>query len=150
MSLTPTQKIQRGALKELVTATINSEFCVDTRALKKRPVRKPDEDHMSQSNVAIVTGASGRSGRAIAEAMLGGGITSSRSTGAPDWSHAQLEPIVVDLLDPKATAQAAGDVASRHPVSHVVHNAGIIRPIRSNKQALKALRRWANSISAPR
>ena len=38
--LTSTQKIQRGALKELVAATINSETCVDTRPLKKRPVQK--------------------------------------------------------------------------------------------------------------
>lgn len=38
--LTSTQKIQRGALKELVAATIGSEQCVDTRSLKKRPVQK--------------------------------------------------------------------------------------------------------------
>jgi acyl-CoA synthetase (AMP-forming)/AMP-acid ligase II len=38
--LTSTQKIQRGALKELVAATIGSELCVDTRPLKKRPVQK--------------------------------------------------------------------------------------------------------------
>ena len=38
--LTSTQKIQRGALKELVAATIGSEVCVDTRVLKKRPVQK--------------------------------------------------------------------------------------------------------------
>jgi len=38
--LTSTQKIQRGALKELVAATIGSELCVDTRSLKKRPVQK--------------------------------------------------------------------------------------------------------------
>jgi acyl-CoA synthetase (AMP-forming)/AMP-acid ligase II len=38
--LTSTQKIQRGALKELVAATIGSELCVDTRPLKKRSVQK--------------------------------------------------------------------------------------------------------------
>jgi acyl-CoA synthetase (AMP-forming)/AMP-acid ligase II len=38
--LTSTQKIQRGGLKELVAATIGSEMCVDTRPLKKRPVRE--------------------------------------------------------------------------------------------------------------
>jgi acyl-CoA synthetase (AMP-forming)/AMP-acid ligase II len=38
--LTSTQKIQRGALKELIAATIGSELCVDTRPLKKRPVQK--------------------------------------------------------------------------------------------------------------
>lgn len=84
---------------------------------------------MSQSNVAIVTGASGGIGRAIAEAMLGAGYhVVSLDRRPPNWSHAQLEPIRVDLLDPRATAQAAGDVASRHAISHVVHNAGIIRP----------------------
>jgi acyl-CoA synthetase (AMP-forming)/AMP-acid ligase II len=38
--LTSTQKIQRGALKELVATTIGSELCVDTRPLKKRPVQQ--------------------------------------------------------------------------------------------------------------
>ena len=38
--LTSTQKIQRGALKDLVAATIHSDMCVDTRPLKKRPVQK--------------------------------------------------------------------------------------------------------------
>jgi len=46
----------------------------------------------------------------------------------PNWSHAKLEPVLVDLFDPKATADAARDVATRHEISHVVHNAGIIRP----------------------
>ena len=40
LPLTSTQKIQRGALKELVTATIGSEMCVDTRPLKRRTVQK--------------------------------------------------------------------------------------------------------------
>ncbi|MBR1150281.1 AMP-binding protein [Bradyrhizobium sp. JYMT SZCCT0428] len=40
LPLTSTQKIQRGALKELIAATIGSDQCVDTRALKKRPVQK--------------------------------------------------------------------------------------------------------------
>jgi acyl-CoA synthetase (AMP-forming)/AMP-acid ligase II len=38
--LTSTQKIQRGALKELIATTIGSELCIDTRSLKKRPVQK--------------------------------------------------------------------------------------------------------------
>jgi acyl-CoA synthetase (AMP-forming)/AMP-acid ligase II len=40
LPLTSTQKIQRGALKELVAATLGSDLCVDTRPLKKRPVRE--------------------------------------------------------------------------------------------------------------
>jgi 3-oxoacyl-[acyl-carrier protein] reductase len=84
---------------------------------------------MSQSDVAIVTGASGGIGRAIAEAMLTAGHhVVSLDRRLPDWSHARLEPVLVDLFDPKATADAARDVATRHEVSHVVHNAGIIRP----------------------
>jgi len=38
--LTSTQKIQRGALREMVATIIGSELCVDTRSLKKRPVQK--------------------------------------------------------------------------------------------------------------
>ena len=84
---------------------------------------------MSESNAAIVTGASGGIGRAIAEAMLEAGHhVVSLDRRMPGWSHARLEPVLVDLFDPKATADAAKDVAARHAVSHVVHNAGIIRP----------------------
>jgi NAD(P)-dependent dehydrogenase (short-subunit alcohol dehydrogenase family) len=84
---------------------------------------------MSESNVAIITGASGGIGRAIAEAMLAAGHrVVSLDRRLPDWSHAKLEPVLVDLFDPKATADAARDVAARHEISHVVHNAGIIRP----------------------
>ena len=84
---------------------------------------------MSESNVAIVTGASGGIGRAIAETMLAAGHhVVSLDRRLPDWSHAKLEPVLVDLFDPKATADAARDVAARHEISHVVHNAGIIRP----------------------
>lgn len=84
---------------------------------------------MSESNVAIVTGASGGIGRAIAEAMLAAGHhVVSLDRRMPDWSHARFETVEVDLFDPKATAEVARDVAARHAVSHVVHNAGIIRP----------------------
>jgi len=84
---------------------------------------------MSESNVAIITGASGGIGRAIAEAMLAAGHhVVSLDRRLPDWSHAKLEPVMVDLFDPKATAVAAADVAARYEISVVVHNAGIIRP----------------------
>src|SRR5882757_8473004 len=84
---------------------------------------------MSERNTAIITGASGGIGRAIAEAMLTAGHhVVSLDRRLPDWSHAKLEPVMVDLFDPKATADVARDVAARHEISYVVHNAGIIRP----------------------
>ena len=84
---------------------------------------------MSESNVAIVTGASGGIGRAIAEAMLAAGHhVISLDRRMPDWSRARFETVEVDLFDPKATADAARDAAKRHAVSYIVHNAGIIRP----------------------
>ena len=46
---------------------------------------------MSESNVAIVTGASGGIGRAIAEAMLAAGHhVVSLDRRLPDWSHPAL------------------------------------------------------------
>jgi 3-oxoacyl-[acyl-carrier protein] reductase len=84
---------------------------------------------MSESDAAIITGASGGIGRAIAEAMLAAGYrVVSLDRRPPDWSHPRLETIEVDLFDPKATAEAARDAATRHAVSHIVHNAGVIRP----------------------
>jgi 3-oxoacyl-[acyl-carrier protein] reductase len=81
------------------------------------------------SDIAIVTGASGGIGRAIAQAMLAAGRrVLSLDRRLPDWSHPQLEPVLVDLFDAKATAAVAADIAARHAISHVVHNAGVIRP----------------------
>src|ERR1700712_2955649 len=84
---------------------------------------------MSEINVAIITGASGGIGRAIAGAMLAAGHpVVSLDRRPPAWAPARLEPVQVDLFDPKATADAARDIATRHEISHVIHNAGIIRP----------------------
>jgi 3-oxoacyl-[acyl-carrier protein] reductase len=42
--------------------------------------------------------------------------------------HERLYAIEVDLLDRAATEQAVREIADRFAVSHVVHNAGVIRP----------------------
>ncbi len=47
---------------------------------------------------------------------------------APDWEHERLRVVVVDLMDPDSTAQMAADLAARFEVSHLIHNAGVIRP----------------------
>jgi 3-oxoacyl-[acyl-carrier protein] reductase len=80
-------------------------------------------------NTAIVTGASGGIGAAIAKGMLDRGYrVISLALEKPNWSHPQLESRTVDLLDAKATEELAAKIVREHGVTHVVHNAGIIRP----------------------
>jgi 3-oxoacyl-[acyl-carrier protein] reductase len=78
---------------------------------------------------AIVTGASGGIGAAIAQAMLERGYrVVSLALDEPAWSHPRLDARKVDLLDAEATAAIAAEVAGGHDVTHIVHNAGVIRP----------------------
>lgn len=76
---------------------------------------------------AVITGGSKGIGADLAQAMRARGwhvISLARqSTGA-----AGIEEIEVDLADPAAVARVAADIAARHRVTHLVHNAGIIRP----------------------
>lgn len=84
---------------------------------------------MNMRKVAIVTGGSTGIGAAICHHMLAAGYeVVSIARSAPDWKHASLSSIEVDLLDGEATRKAARSVAARLPVTHVVHNAGAIRP----------------------
>jgi 3-oxoacyl-[acyl-carrier protein] reductase len=46
----------------------------------------------------------------------------------PDWSHPRLSSREVDLFDAKATEAAAAEIIRERRVTHIVHNAGIIRP----------------------
>jgi NAD(P)-dependent dehydrogenase (short-subunit alcohol dehydrogenase family) len=76
--------------------------------------------------VAVVTGGSTGIGAAICTHMLDAGyhvVSLSRREPADP----RCEYVEVDLLDPLATAQAAQDVAARHAITHVIHNAGAIR-----------------------
>jgi NAD(P)-dependent dehydrogenase (short-subunit alcohol dehydrogenase family) len=80
-------------------------------------------------NVAIVTGGSGGIGAEICRQMLDAGYeVVSLALGRPEQKHARLHAIEVDLVDAKATQQAAAEVASRFAVTHLIHNAGVIRP----------------------
>ncbi|WP_028029457.1 SDR family oxidoreductase [Gemmobacter nectariphilus] len=76
---------------------------------------------------AVITGGSKGIGADLAQAMRARGwhvISLARqSTGAE-----AVEEIEVDLTDPAAVARVAADIAARHQVTHLVHNAGIIRP----------------------
>ena len=80
-------------------------------------------------HTALVTGGSSGIGGEICRRMLQAGYAVvSLDIGAPDWSDPNLHAVRVDLTDAAATQAAAEDVAQRFSVSHVVHNAGTIRP----------------------
>jgi NAD(P)-dependent dehydrogenase (short-subunit alcohol dehydrogenase family) len=84
---------------------------------------------VSRGHTAIVTGASGGIGAAIAKAMLDrGDRVISLALDEPDWSHPRLESRVIDLFDAKATEAVAAEISRAHEISHLVHNAGVIRP----------------------
>jgi NAD(P)-dependent dehydrogenase (short-subunit alcohol dehydrogenase family) len=81
------------------------------------------------NDVALVTGGSAGIGAEICRQMLEAGYeVVSLSLGKPEQRHAKLHAIEVDLTNAAATEQVAADVASRFAITHVVHNAGAIRP----------------------
>jgi 3-oxoacyl-[acyl-carrier protein] reductase len=83
---------------------------------------------MSERNLAVVTGGASGIGAEICRHMLAAGYeVVSLDLRKPDWQHERLSSIEVDLLDGVATREAAKRAAQR-PVTHVVHNAGAIRP----------------------
>ena len=84
---------------------------------------------MTARDVAVVTGGSTGIGAEICRQMLEGGYeVISLARRKPARSHARLHALEVDLMDRSATERAAADIAQRFPISHIVHNAGIIRP----------------------
>jgi NAD(P)-dependent dehydrogenase (short-subunit alcohol dehydrogenase family) len=84
---------------------------------------------VNDEHTAIVTGASGGIGAAIAKALLGRGHrVISLALDKPDWSHPRLVSYAIDLFDAQATEALAAEIAREHDVTHIVHNAGVIRP----------------------
>jgi NAD(P)-dependent dehydrogenase (short-subunit alcohol dehydrogenase family) len=85
---------------------------------------------MSESDfTAVVTGTSSGIGLDIARRMLDRGWrVVGLSIDRTDIRHDRFEAVTVDLLDEKQTAAVAKDIAARHAVSHLVHNAGLIWP----------------------
>jgi len=80
-------------------------------------------------NVAIVTGGSTGIGWEICRQMLDAGYeVVSLARRRPPQSHTKLHAVEVDLMDAAATGQAAAEVASCFAITHVVHNAGVVRP----------------------
>ncbi len=78
---------------------------------------------------AVITGGNKGIGADLAQAMLAQGwrvVSVARHAG--EARHDLLEHVQTDLMDPTATAEAAREIASRHEVTHFVHNAGVILP----------------------
>jgi NAD(P)-dependent dehydrogenase (short-subunit alcohol dehydrogenase family) len=84
---------------------------------------------MTEGHIAIVTGGASGIGAAIVQHLLDAGyevVVLDRQ--APQETHAKLHALSVDLFDNAALAKTAGGVAARFKVTHLVHNAGTIRP----------------------
>ena len=81
------------------------------------------------SNVAIVTGGASGIGAAIVRHLLDADyevVVLDRQ--APKEAHAKLHAVQVDLFDNATLTKVATDIAGRYQVTHLVHNAGTIRP----------------------
>ena len=77
---------------------------------------------------AVVTGGSAGIGERLCRDMLDAGwnvICVARRPSPID--HPDVSSVCADLLDPRETADAAAEIAGRD-VTHIVHNAGLIRP----------------------
>ncbi|MBU6497478.1 MAG: SDR family oxidoreductase [Rhodospirillales bacterium] len=78
---------------------------------------------------ALVTGGSSGIGAEICRVLLADGYdVVSLALEDPDWSHPRLHTATADLMDVAATRAVAADLAQRFAFSHVIHNAGVIRP----------------------
>ena len=78
---------------------------------------------------ALVTGGSAGIGKSICQYLLADGYTVlNLSRRESDEKHDKLIDCPVDLADMTATRQLIDDITSRHTVTTLIHNAGVIRP----------------------
>jgi NAD(P)-dependent dehydrogenase (short-subunit alcohol dehydrogenase family) len=78
---------------------------------------------------ALLTGGSAGIGLTLCRQLLAEGYTVINLSRRPaPVEHARLHNYTVDLADSDATAAVAAEIAGTHPVTDLVHNAGVIRP----------------------
>ena len=80
-------------------------------------------------NNIVVTGGNRGIGADISRRFLAAGdsvINISRQ--APEFKHPQLINYQGDLAEREQTARLAAEIADSHAVTHLVHNAGVVRP----------------------
>jgi 3-oxoacyl-[acyl-carrier protein] reductase len=83
---------------------------------------------VSERETAIVTGGGAGIGAAIVKEMLDRDYeVFSLAREKPAVVHPRLHAIEIDLLDARATREAAAEIAGGHAVTHLVHNAGVTR-----------------------
>jgi NAD(P)-dependent dehydrogenase (short-subunit alcohol dehydrogenase family) len=84
---------------------------------------------MAMRSTAIVTGGSAGIGAAICAALLDADYeVVSLDLRKPARQREWLHSFEVDLTDTSATRQAAAEAANRFAITHLIHNAGVIRP----------------------
>ncbi|MCW3474368.1 SDR family NAD(P)-dependent oxidoreductase [Limobrevibacterium gyesilva] len=80
-------------------------------------------------HTALVTGGSSGIGAEICRQLIDSGYqVVSLARNAPDFTHERLHAVRVDLMDAEATREVAEELAGRFEISHMIHNAGVIRP----------------------
>jgi NAD(P)-dependent dehydrogenase (short-subunit alcohol dehydrogenase family) len=83
----------------------------------------------ADQKAALVTGGSAGIGESICQHLLVDGYRVFNLSRRPSASaHPGLVDIEVDLADPDATRSAITELAGRHAITTLVHNAGVIRP----------------------